>query len=43
MDADAPDVLRDGYTTSDNYRWICDPCFDDFRVKFEWSVEDEDA
>src|SRR3954470_16024193 len=27
-----PDVLREGWTTPDEYRWICDTCFSDFRV-----------
>lgn len=27
-------------TTDDNYSWICPTCFDDFRQRFEWSVDD---
>ncbi len=31
--------LHEGYATQDNYRWICDTCFDDFKKQFEWKVE----
>ena len=27
-----------GYTTHDNYRWICEQCFRDFRERFGWTV-----
>src|SRR3954470_5401091 len=27
-----------GYTTDDQYRWICKSCFDDFKERFEWKV-----
>jgi hypothetical protein len=37
---DAPDVLKAGYCTLDEYRWICKGCFDDFRVRFQWRVVD---
>jgi hypothetical protein len=30
--------LHAGYTTLDNYHWICETCFRDFKEKFEWSV-----
>ena len=39
MDADLPDVLREGYATSDGSRWICNTCFVDFRARFRWSLE----
>jgi hypothetical protein len=35
-----PDALREGYTTSDGYRWICNQCFSDFRGQFKWVVVD---
>lgn len=38
MVEDYPDVLHEGYATEDNYRWICEQCFDDFKVLFEWEV-----
>ena len=36
---DVADVLHEGYCTADQYRWICVGCFNDFRERFEWSVE----
>jgi hypothetical protein len=33
----AAGVLREGWTTADEYRWICDNCFSDFRVRFGWT------
>ena len=38
---DEPDVLREGWTTPDEYRWICDTCFNDFREQFGWQIRDE--
>ena len=40
--ATAPDALRAGYTTEDNYRWICERCFDDFHEQFALVLADED-
>lgn len=34
----APDSLRNGYVTDDNYHWICEPCFNDFKNKFNWQT-----
>lgn len=33
-----PDALHEGWTTPDEYRWICDQCFADFRERFQWKV-----
>jgi len=33
-----PDALREGWTTPDEYHWICDNCFNDFRARFSWTV-----
>ena len=30
------DDLNSGYTTEDYYRWICEKCYQDFKVEFEW-------
>ncbi len=30
--------LDSGYTTADEYRWVCARCFADFRDEFGWSV-----
>ena len=38
MESDSPDMLREGYTTEDNYRWVCQKCFEDFKVMFQWKV-----
>ena len=27
--------LNKGYSTEDNYRWICEPCFNDFNHEFD--------
>jgi len=33
-----PDALHAGYATEDEYRWICERCFNDFRHRFAWHV-----
>lgn len=35
---DGADVLHEGWTTPDEYRWICDTCFADSRDRFDWHV-----
>jgi len=37
----APDVLTEGYSTEDGYRWICKTCFADFRDRFGWLSDDK--
>lgn len=32
------DVLHEGYSTPDDYDWICDTCFSDFQELFKWEV-----
>jgi hypothetical protein len=28
-----------GYVTADdNYTWICQPCFEDFKMSFQWNI-----
>ena len=34
--------LDRGYVTSDDYHWVCESCFADFRDEFEWVVGPED-
>ena len=34
MVRDYPDVLHIGYATTDDYHWICESCFKDFKEKF---------
>lgn len=36
-----PDTLHEGYTTEDNYHWICPECFNDFKEKFSWKIGEE--
>ncbi len=36
--SDFPDTLHEGYTTEDNYYWICPACFEDFKEMFKWKV-----
>jgi hypothetical protein len=38
MGSDSPEVLREGYTTDDNYRWICPECYEDFKEMFAWKL-----
>lgn len=48
MDVDLPDVLRAGYTNTEQIindtvwaegaLWICHQCFEDFHERFDWSV-----
>jgi hypothetical protein len=38
MVEDHPDTLHEGYATQDDYFWICERCFQDFRDKFRWKV-----
>ncbi|MGQ0679593.1 MAG: hypothetical protein ACT4OM_08060 [Actinomycetota bacterium] len=33
-----PDILHVGYTTSNQYHWICEDCFRDFCGMFGWTV-----
>ena len=35
--SDYPDTLHEGYTTEDNYYWICPTCYNDFKEMFKWN------
>ena len=43
-EAPIPEALAEGYTTTDAHPrgaeayWVCEPCFEDFHERFEWSV-----
>jgi hypothetical protein len=41
MVEDYPEVLHQGYCTQDEYYWICDECFRDFKSRFNWTVREE--
>ncbi len=32
------DALHEGYTTKDDYYWVCTNCFEDFNEMLEWKV-----
>ena len=34
--AQDPDVRTVGWTSDDEYRWVCDTCFADFKERFRW-------
>jgi len=36
MQSGKEDILNFGYTTPDSYRWVCEQCYNDFKVKFKW-------
>jgi hypothetical protein len=36
--AQGEDVRTEGWTSEDEYEWICDVCFADFRDQFHWQV-----
>jgi len=38
---DPPGALHEGYSTEDEYRWICSRCFEDFKDRFHWTVRSE--
>lgn len=38
MEEDYSEVLHEGYTTEDEYRWVCPQCFEDFKERFQWSM-----
>ncbi len=38
MVEDYPDVLHEGYSTEDQYYWVCKNCFEDFKERFQWEV-----
>lgn len=33
-----PDCLKEGYTTTDDYHWICEKCYLDFKNDFKWTI-----
>ena len=36
MQEEGPDILHEGYATEDNYRWVCQKCYNDFKEMFKW-------
>jgi len=37
----AHETLSEGFTTWDDYRWICTSCFQDFKHRFCWVIVEE--
>jgi len=31
--------LHEGYSTKDNYYWVCPKCYEDFKDMFKWRLE----
>ena len=38
METAGKDILTEGYVSTDNYRWICKSCFDDFKEMFQFKI-----
>ena len=36
-----PGDLNEGYATEDEYRWICEDCYQDFKEQFRWTVKED--
>ncbi|MBN2448559.1 MAG: hypothetical protein JXO22_17660 [Phycisphaerae bacterium] len=36
-----PGDQNEGYTTLDEYRWICQTCYEDFKAVFAWTIVSE--
>jgi hypothetical protein len=41
MVGDSLDMLHEGYATEDDYHWICESCFEDFREQFKWTLVED--
>ena len=41
MEEDYPDVLHECYAAENH--WVCPQCFEDFKERFRWSVDDTAA
>jgi len=38
-DTEKKKVTNDGWTNRDDYHWICDDCFKDFKQEFKWKIK----
>jgi hypothetical protein len=38
-DIDHPEIVHEGYATTDSKHWICRECYNDFRETFRWQIE----
>ena len=39
--SDEQGVLHEGYTTEDEYHWVCETCFVDFTPEMNWKMKKE--
>ena len=39
METSNDGTLTEGYATENNYRWVCQRCFNDFKSEYKWNVE----
>ncbi len=39
LSLDVPGALREGYATPDNYRWVCEDCYGDFKDLLGWQQQ----
>lgn len=33
-----PQDLHEGYRTADSTYWVCEDCFEDFKIQFNWTT-----
>lgn len=41
IESDKEEILKSGYTDTEEKVWICTNCFEDFKTMFIWEVEDK--
>jgi hypothetical protein len=41
--SERPGDLNEGYATEDEYYWICENCYGDFREQFRWTVKEDEG
>jgi len=37
-DLSGKDIFNNGWTTEDEYYWVCDKCFNDFKDLYQWNL-----
>jgi hypothetical protein len=41
--SERPGDAHEGYVTEDDYHWICEDCYEDFKGQFQWVVKGNDS
>jgi hypothetical protein len=41
--SERPGDLNEGYATENDYHWICERCYEDFKEQFHWTVKEDDS